>query len=184
MCIYIHIHKIQSYVYIYTYIYICIEIINPIHTTIPLQKRPKGFSALQVMFSWISFNATFPRENTVDEANVWYNRWQAFKAGRMGRSKFSWEQDACLNKKLLGGNWNMAGWNDFPTILGMSSSQLTHIFQRGRYTSQIKSMGTSWFSLPILGTSGSDGAWKEGVWGVPTNSEFNKTRIWWPLTLW
>lgn len=33
----------------------------------------------QVMFSWISFNATFPRENTVDEANVWYNRWQAFK---------------------------------------------------------------------------------------------------------
>eukprot|EP00435_Cladocopium_sp_Y103_P054863 s86_g18.t1 len=33
----------------------------------------------QVMFSWISFNATFPRENTVDEANVWYNRWQEFK---------------------------------------------------------------------------------------------------------
>jgi hypothetical protein len=52
------------------------------------------------MFSWISFNATFPRENTVDEANVWYNRWQAFKAGRMGR---------CLNQKLLGGDWNMAG---------------------------------------------------------------------------
>ena len=113
--VYIYTHtqntKLCIYIYIYThiYIYICIEIINPIHTTIPLQKRPKGFSALQVMFSWISFNATFPRENTVDEANVWYNRWQAFKAGRMGRSKFSWEQDACLNKKLLGGNWNMAG---------------------------------------------------------------------------
>ncbi len=33
----------------------------------------------QVMFAWISFNATFPRENTVDEANEWYNRWQTFK---------------------------------------------------------------------------------------------------------
>ena len=33
----------------------------------------------QVMFAWISFNATFPRENTVDEANEWYSRWQTFK---------------------------------------------------------------------------------------------------------
>ncbi|CAJ1410020.1 unnamed protein product [Effrenium voratum] len=33
----------------------------------------------QVQFAWISYNATFPRENTVDEANAWYNRWQAFK---------------------------------------------------------------------------------------------------------
>ena len=137
-CVYIytHTHKIQSYVYIYIYIYIyiCIEIINPIHTTIPLQKRPKGFSALQVMFSWISFNATFPRENTVDEANVWYNRWQAFKAGRMGR---------CLNQKLLG-DWNMAGWNDFPTILWEWNVIIptNSIIFRGRYTSQIKSMGT------------------------------------------
>ena len=98
MCVYIYIYIHIKYKAMY--IYICIEIINPIHTSIPLQKRPKGFSALQVMFSWISFNATFPRENTVDEANVWYNRWQAFKAGRMGR---------CLNQKLLGGDWNMAG---------------------------------------------------------------------------
>ena len=32
-----------------------------------------------VQFAWISYNATFPRENTVDEANTWYNRWQEFK---------------------------------------------------------------------------------------------------------
>ncbi|CAE7207680.1 DISP1 [Symbiodinium sp. CCMP2456] len=32
-----------------------------------------------IQFAWISFNATFPRENTVDEANEWYNRWQTFK---------------------------------------------------------------------------------------------------------
>lgn len=33
----------------------------------------------EVMFAWISFNATFPRENTVDEADLWYSRWQTFK---------------------------------------------------------------------------------------------------------
>lgn len=32
-----------------------------------------------IQFAWISYNATFPRENTVDEANEWYNRWQTFK---------------------------------------------------------------------------------------------------------
>lgn len=32
-----------------------------------------------IQFAWISYNATFPRENTVDEANDWYNRWQTFK---------------------------------------------------------------------------------------------------------
>ncbi|CAE7261220.1 DISP1, partial [Symbiodinium pilosum] len=32
-----------------------------------------------VQFAWISYNATFPRENTVDEANEWYERWQSFK---------------------------------------------------------------------------------------------------------
>ena len=45
-------------------------------STSRLLKHPLG---CQVMFAWISFNATFPRENTVDEANEWYSRWQTFK---------------------------------------------------------------------------------------------------------
>ena len=32
-----------------------------------------------IQFAWVSYNATFPRENTVDEANEWYNRWEEFK---------------------------------------------------------------------------------------------------------
>jgi len=32
-----------------------------------------------IMFAWISFNASFPRENTVDQANEWYDRWKKFK---------------------------------------------------------------------------------------------------------
>lgn len=40
---------------------------------------PPAFRPGEVMFAWISFNATFPRENTVDEADLWYSRWQTFK---------------------------------------------------------------------------------------------------------
>ena len=54
--------------------------------TVKLPDCLKQPVSCQVMFSWISFNATFPRENTVDEANEWYNRWQTFKeSGSLGK---------------------------------------------------------------------------------------------------
>lgn len=45
---------------------------------------PPAFRPGEVMFAWISFNATFPRENTVDEADLWYSRWQTFKDRTVG----------------------------------------------------------------------------------------------------
>lgn len=29
--------------------------------------------------AWVSFNATIPMQNTVEEANTWYDRWEAFR---------------------------------------------------------------------------------------------------------
>jgi len=29
--------------------------------------------------AWVGFNGTIPRENSVDEANAWYDRWEAFR---------------------------------------------------------------------------------------------------------
>ena len=126
------------------------------------------------MFSWISFNATFPRENTVDEANVWYNRWQAFKAGRMGtlfEPKTAWW-------------WLEHGWlkMTFPPYYGngMSSSQLTPSFFRGVYQpDQID--GDFLIFVADFGERFRWCRWKR-VWMGSSNSEFNKTRIWWPFT--
>ena len=70
-------------IYVYSYIYMYITVY--IHPNRNHDPNPSNINpGLQVMFSWISFNATFPRENTVDEANVWYNRWQEFKAAGAG----------------------------------------------------------------------------------------------------
>lgn len=30
-------------------------------------------------FAWVSFNATYPSQNTVEQANTWYERWEGFK---------------------------------------------------------------------------------------------------------
>lgn len=81
----------------------------------------------QVMFAWISFNATFPRENTVDEANEWYSRWQTFKEirGSRCRCKRVWWKligTTCfyvtwkLTISLTIWNWHVAG----TTLFGIS----------------------------------------------------------------
>lgn len=45
-----------------------------------LQRTFPAHHVLSLLFFAVEgYNATFPRENTVDEANAWYNRWQAFK---------------------------------------------------------------------------------------------------------
>ncbi|CAE8590403.1 unnamed protein product [Polarella glacialis] len=33
----------------------------------------------QIQFAWHSYNATYPSENTVDQANTWYDRWEEFR---------------------------------------------------------------------------------------------------------
>lgn len=35
-------------------------------------------SKTALKFAWVSFNATYPRENSVTQANEWYDRWEAF----------------------------------------------------------------------------------------------------------
>mmetsp|Transcript_92009 Transcript_92009/g.231348 ORF Transcript_92009/g.231348 Transcript_92009/m.231348 type:complete len:1176 (+) Transcript_92009:56-3583(+) len=49
---------------------------------IPMERMHTGFhlnaARDSLTFAWISFNATYPVQNTVVEANEWYDRWESF----------------------------------------------------------------------------------------------------------
>lgn len=36
-------------------------------------------SSTSMLMAWVSFNATIPRENSVEQANDWYDRWEAYR---------------------------------------------------------------------------------------------------------